>query len=96
MYAKVALRSVRQCEEKLVRGEGFTTEEVFATVPAQTLTAAYFEKIGITALGLQQHLIAVHSQLGGARTGTGSDVKGKMSRLTILCVLWVVPLNQLN
>lgn len=63
---------MRLCEEKLVRGEGFTTEEVFATLPAHTLSAAYFEKIGITALGLQQHLVAVHAELSGVNGGSAA------------------------
>lgn len=62
IVVQLPIQHVSLCEEQLVHNEGFSTEEVFATLPQHTLTAAYFEKIGITALGLQQHLIVLHRE----------------------------------
>jgi len=51
------------CENVLIVREGFTTKDIFASTPRVKITHEYLESIGITFLGIQSVIIAVHKKL---------------------------------
>jgi prefoldin subunit 5 len=44
-------------------GEGFTTEESFATLPVEEVTLDYLKGLNITARGTANHIVALHREL---------------------------------
>lgn len=57
------LGTVRDCVHKLVIQEGFASERDFSECSAAEFTVEYLNSIGITALGTQEHLLRLHSEL---------------------------------
>lgn len=53
----------QDCEQKLVRSEGFFSERDFASQPADEINAAYFHSIGISGKGIQHSLMQLHREL---------------------------------
>lgn len=53
----------QDCEQKLVRSEGFFSERDFASQPAEEINAAYFHSIGISGKGIQHSLMQLHREL---------------------------------
>eukprot|EP01032_Pedospumella_encystans_P027434 gene27434-31008_t len=54
---------IQQCEDLLIVREGFTTAEVFASIPAAKVTHEYLTEIGVNQLGVQGVLLTVHKNL---------------------------------
>lgn len=61
------LAIVRDCEQRLVNQEGFALENDFADCLPTEFNRAYLVSIGITGLGTQKHLLALHSELHAPR-----------------------------
>lgn len=59
----VCARWVDHCERTLVQEECLTTEEVFRALSKEEFSVEYLRRVGVTALGLQKHLLALHSEL---------------------------------
>eukprot|EP01032_Pedospumella_encystans_P008498 gene8498-10082_t len=51
------------CEQKLVFDEDHSEVHLLAALSSEQFTAAYLDKIGIKALGLQQKLLGLHQEL---------------------------------
>ena len=58
---------VRDCEQRLVMQEGFALENDFADCLPTKFNRAYLISIGITGLGTQKHLLALHRELHAPR-----------------------------
>ena len=54
---------VRDCEQIIVIKEGFVQEGDWLECPPSEFNRAYLTNIGVTGLGLQRHLVKLHSQL---------------------------------
>eukprot|EP01032_Pedospumella_encystans_P014205 gene14205-16331_t len=54
---------VKDCVQKLVHQEGFVSEADFAECSTTDINKAYLVDIGVQGLGLQQHLLKLHSEL---------------------------------
>ena len=54
---------IQQCEDLLIVREGFTTPEVFASIPAAEVTHKYLSEIGVHQLDVQGVLLTVHKNL---------------------------------
>lgn len=64
------LALVKDCDQKLVVKEGFISEHDFADCPPNEFDAAYLSSVGISAKGIQRHLIRLQGELHGASKGT--------------------------
>lgn len=54
---------VKDCDQKLVVKEGFVSEGDFADCPPNEFDAAYLSSVGISAKGIQRHLIRLQGEL---------------------------------
>lgn len=59
----VCARWIDHCERALVQEECLSTEEVFRHLSAEEFNTEYLQRVGVTALGLQKHLLALHAEL---------------------------------
>lgn len=53
----------RDCEQILVLNEGFAREGDWLECPPTEFNRAYLTSVGITGLGLQRHIVSLHSLL---------------------------------
>ena len=54
---------MKDCVKKLVHQEGFVSGADFAECPTTDINKAYLVGIGVHGLGLQRHLLKLHSEL---------------------------------
>lgn len=61
------------CEQKIVTQDGFTTEELFASVPPLSyIDTNYLARLGIPGLGLRLLLLRLHQRLHQKHHGDGA------------------------
>lgn len=58
----VSVEQAILCVDALGR-DGVTTKQVFEAIPADSFTRQYLAGLGITSMGLQQHLLLLHKSL---------------------------------
>lgn len=78
-----SVTQAKDCHIKLVETEGFLTESDFADCPPSEFDASYLTNVGITAKGLQCHLIKLQAELHAqARVISAAAVSPTLSTLS--------------
>ena len=62
-HSGYGIDTVKDCEQIIVIKEGFVQEGDWLECPPSEFNRAYLTNIGVTGLGLQRHLVKLHSQL---------------------------------
>ena len=63
LHSGYGIDTVKDCEKIIVIKEGFVQEGDWLECPPSEFNRIYLTSIGITGLGLQRHLVKLHSQL---------------------------------